>query len=189
MFKIVSDGYYDLPKLPGTHYSAAFSPQLADMGIAFADKIWEMTEGKPERLALFYTGMSGISFATAIVVAQQIGYSKKSSQLYIRKENEKSHGYEIEASYIGDKEGNYSDRITRFFECDVFAFVDDLCSSGRTYRFCIDQLIKEKYLSSNPKIIAFLQRGSWDIDYVDRNLVTIPKYSIPQSSIFFPVKK
>ncbi len=80
---------------------------------------------------LVYSGMSGVSAATALSLAlHPLGVNYH--MCYIRKENEVSHGVKIEHTFVG-----WDDKIPEGF---TLVFVDDFISSGTTMKYCIDSL-------------------------------------------------
>jgi adenine/guanine phosphoribosyltransferase-like PRPP-binding protein len=109
----------------GTHYSFGQRPELMHEWARDTAKLVRKfaRSKKTKSVVLCYTGMSGISHAVALSLAlYRLPKSKlEVGMVYVRKDNETSHGREVEVS-----EG-----IT---ENDVFIFVDDFVASGSTYR-------------------------------------------------------
>lgn len=83
------------------------------------------------QLVLCYTGMSGVAYATALMLElTTAGVMHK--MCYIRKPDEKSHGRPVERS-----EWMHVD------DGDTFVFVDDFIESGATLRYAGEALDKE----------------------------------------------
>lgn len=85
-----------------THYSDAQKPkQLRAWSIknaGFLISHWRKTE---KVAVLAYRGMSGISSATALTMALDAKRTKMPYiMVYVRKENEDSHGHPIEYAYV-----------------------------------------------------------------------------------------
>lgn len=112
------------------HYSHAQKPYLL--------KSWANTEAERlinlnySSIVLVYSGMSGISAATALSLALY-ERSKDHSMVYIRKEFETTHGESVEC------ESFYN------LENATFFFVDDFIQSGATRDFCLDKLNDHRF--------------------------------------------
>ena len=114
-----------------THYSLAMDGDILGYAQEAADKIGEITSGHPERALLVYTGMSGTSSATAIITLQLL-VGKKSQQIYVRKENESSHGRTVERNHF---------HVDRDIHCLVF--VDDSVQSGKTLKTVLANVYRQ----------------------------------------------
>ena len=116
-----------------THYSPTQSLlRLAALAEEGADLLTEAGLTTNETV-LVYRGMSGVSFATAVGLAlnarSALSRDKQVGFAYIRKDNEESHGSDIE--HLGQV-GSWKN----------FVFIDDFISSGRTFRACRDKMIE-----------------------------------------------
>lgn len=80
--------------------------------------------------ALIYSGMSGIALATAVQLAYYSEYEKKLQMIYVRKENEFSHGNAVEFNFIPYESGNNTNHN--------LIFVDDFIDTGDTIVRCLD---------------------------------------------------
>lgn len=109
----------------GTHYSLGQDGKLYDFGRAAARKIYELTDGNPSSFALVYTGMSGVSAASAILCGQQVQRRGQSRMMYVRKDHEYSHGSDIEY--------NFNPSWTAPLLSGL-VYVDDFVSYGSTLR-------------------------------------------------------
>jgi len=127
--------------MPSTHYSKALDPsELLAVAESFADSIKAHMDNHPEAglPVLLYQGMSGIASATAIALSLWQKHRVEAKMMYIRKDNEKSHGGMIEASdrlfyeYERNEDGNYEKTPALRF----VIFVDDFISSGTTAARC-----------------------------------------------------
>jgi orotate phosphoribosyltransferase len=122
-----------------THYSFGLEPtKLAKWAKDMAKSLTQ--KRKPgQSYVLCYSGMSGISLATALALE----YAKKDKTLgmmYVRKKGEKSHGCTVE-SEMRDTKKNV-----------MFVFVDDFVSTGETRNYTINQArkeLKEKWSEKN----------------------------------------
>lgn len=113
--------------MSNTHYSLAFEPaKLAKWAEREAERLANLfvnTTGKP---VLVYTGLSGVSTATALMLALD-KYEVKYGMAYVRKTGENSHGAPVEtANFTG---GNY-----------YMVFVDDFVCGGDTTRRCYKKM-------------------------------------------------
>lgn len=131
----------------GSHYSLAHDHRLYDFGRAAANKIYELTDGRNNDAVLIYTGMSGISAATAIACAQLARHRKPSRMCYVRKLNESSHGLHVET-----EDAPWS-------TLSMAIFVDDFVSSGRTLSHMVSTLSEWNYRVPTRRIL-FTQKFS-----------------------------
>lgn len=107
----------------GTHYSTHQDKKaLLSRAQSLSTKLAKKLEEHDGPVYLVYSGMSGISLATAIM----LGSSFPFEMAYVRKPEEESHGLQVE----------YSDRPARGAQDIVGVFVDDFISSGATLRRC-----------------------------------------------------
>jgi hypothetical protein len=137
-----------------SHYSKAQKPKLlAEWAtIAFDDL------GKIERLkdpesypVLVYTGLSGISAATALSMEMAVR-DMKFGMCYVRKPKEECHGSSLEMELIDPRD-----------ECGTKAipiFVDDFIASGDTMRRCADAT--ESLMLWEPIVDCMLTGGDSD---------------------------
>lgn len=128
-----------------THYSVAQMEALNPMAEARAKKFikWFRRRSKTNPIipVLVYTGMSGTSMATALAMYIRIlAPNLKFHMVYIRKDNEDSHGAKVEHTL-----SKYHDRDVQH----VGVFVDDLISSGETLQRCRDKV--ESFFKEYPK--------------------------------------
>ncbi len=111
-----------------THYSLAFKPtELRRWAVREAKRLANLfvnTKGLP---VLVYTGLSGISTATALALELD-QYQVKFAMAYVRKGRENSHGCDLE----------YTNNLARGEYYMVF--VDDFVSMGDTTRRCYKKL-------------------------------------------------
>lgn len=109
-----------------SHYSLGQKPKelfkwAENMALSFLDK-------GIHNPVLVYSGMSGISAATALSLAlYKLGVY--SGMIYVRKEGEKCHGRHIEREVPGDWENSSITHI----------FVDDFIVDGINYDYCKNQ--------------------------------------------------
>ena len=113
-----------------THYSLAQNTKMlkvwaARMSLSVLDRgIYQPV--------LVYSGMSGIAAATALSIAlDNIGV--QFGMIYVRKENEKSHGHVTEYE------------IPEGFDSCTYIFVDDFICEGDTRNWCESKLDGEKF--------------------------------------------
>lgn len=113
-----------------SHYGRSLQPgKLFPWAAAMAESIRAkfFAPDVPERIypILIYTGMSGVTTATAIMAHFVQEHAKaRIGMMYIRKENELSHGSRVESSL--------SDGIFSNEQIPVFIFVDDFVDGGLT---------------------------------------------------------
>lgn len=113
-----------------THYSLAQNTKkmklwATGMSLSIFDK-------EVENPVLVYSGMSGVAAATALSIAlDNIGV--EFGMIYVRKENEESHGEKIEYE-IPDR-----------FNSRTYIFVDDFIASGETRDWCESRLAGAKF--------------------------------------------
>jgi len=115
-----------------THYSdyALEGPRLIAYGKIALQKLKE--DAGDRKPMIVFTGLSGISLGTAILMmAAEDSFDIMS--IYVRKEDEVSHGYDFESSYPS----SWSIR-----SAEVIYFVDDFVSSGATARYAKKSLIR-----------------------------------------------
>lgn len=118
------------------HYSIAHNPEiLSSWSLKAARNIYETFSDKNISTVLIYSGMSGIALATAVQLAYYHEFKKPLQMIYVRKENEISHGNPVEFEYIHRYE--YNDRS----ECNLI-FVDDFIDSGATLARCLEAFNK-----------------------------------------------
>lgn len=116
-----------------SHYSLAQKPkELLKWAEAIAVDIYVREIRYP---VLVYRGMSGISAATALSLQLHI-LGIQHGMVYVRKENEDSHGDEIE------REPFENDNPT-------FIFVDDFISSGDTKSKCLRKIMVNCWFPEN----------------------------------------
>lgn len=114
----------------GTHYSNVQNPEsLQRRAKAWADEVIKECKSKvTDKQNLFpvfvYRGMSGIGSATGLMLAlYNIDPEFKFGMVYVRKEEEQSHGSRIEYQM----DSHDGDMRKRFY------FVDDFICSGESY--------------------------------------------------------
>ena len=109
----------------GTHYSNAQDPfALRRWSASKAEDLKALRKEKagPGNIVLCYSGMSGIAYATALMLACSEGDDAFIPKMcYIRKAGEKSHGRKAERSELA-------------FDSDIFVFVDDFIDEGKTFK-------------------------------------------------------
>ena len=142
--------------MSSTHYSIA---QYPDMMADFATQksqvlrnIFKKPEFKNLIPILCYSGMSGVSHATALALALQ---KKKFvfGMAYVRKEKEKSHGQQVEWNFPERKNKKY-----------ILVFVDDFISSGATFRYTVSNcLSKVKAIMVKCEVIRIFNTGVADL--------------------------
>lgn len=143
----------------GTHYSFSQNPKkLNDWAEAVAERI---KLANLPNIMLCYTGMSGISSATALMLKL---HEKNIlvEMCYVRKPDEESHGNPVELSTTSD----YCPSFTKIF-------VDDFIASADTFRRVESQCGYEiNFLA--------LQTSSNDrnLPFWDKNLICRKKYTI-----------
>lgn len=107
----------------GTHYSCHQSKRRLEIAAKFlASKLKELP--KDRDLYLVYSGMSGVSLATAIMLYSRVPLG----MIYVRKQGEVSHscyGKEVDTSDL-------CSLPTKPF----LIFVDDFISTGSTFKWC-----------------------------------------------------
>lgn len=106
-----------------THYSNSQKPKHVN------DWAYNCAIGLKDRLGtetipiFVYRGMSGIAAATALSISYYLLTGQTPGMIYVRKKNEKSHGYPVEYQIDFFPDRQY-----------VFVFVDDFVKSGTTRR-------------------------------------------------------
>jgi len=119
-----------------THYSNAQNIQeLTENASSWAKRIMEECKGRRKLYPILcYRGMSGIASATAIAMQlHQQDPLFKFGMVYVRKEDEDSHGSDLEMTGISD----VPDVKRR-----VLVFVDDFICAGYTKRAVLDAIVK-----------------------------------------------
>lgn len=113
-----------------THYSKGQTMnQLVDAATVLSERVHNEYL-KTNKIPLFvYSGMSGIASATAIALYYYQCYDYQVEMIYVRKENEKSHGSSIE---ISNRELLRSSDIQPYF-------VDEMICGGDTLKYCISK--------------------------------------------------
>lgn len=118
-----------------THYSDSMLPAvLATWAVVMARDIVNKFSKKGEFAScipvLCYSGMSGIAHATAL----SLELSKKKNfifnLIYVRKQNESTHGHSVEWSSSYSKRSKY-----------MLIFVDDFISSGTTQDYTLSSAL------------------------------------------------
>lgn len=130
-----------------SHYSLAQKPaQLSEWAKAICEDIINRKITNP---VLVYSGMSGISSATAIsLTLHALGYQH--GMVYIRKQNEVSHGQSVEWENIG------KDR--------TYIFVDDFLDECKTLNYCHNKMqVFSDYIQ-----FSFLALQKKDYGYNDK---------------------
>lgn len=121
-----------------THYSWAQSASKLDMFAQIHCKnLMNHFCEKNVHVVLCYTGLSGTALCTALMMEIYKKNKKRKNKLnytmmYVRKENEESHGSDIE-------EGNWDETSLSLYEISQkkeikFVFVDDFIDTGSTLR-------------------------------------------------------
>jgi orotate phosphoribosyltransferase-like protein len=155
-----------------SHYSAAqHNDQLLKIASTAAKAIRKKYNkpNNPIIPSLIYTGMSGISTATAIAQEYYRRYKKNLHMIYVRKDNENSHGSRIETEPFTrqfDFHGNYIPYIPVTID---LIFVDDFVSSGNTVVNVLAQFSEFQRDQRKVEVNDILI-----IDQRDRYLVDIP---------------
>lgn len=137
-----------------THYSHAQMPkELFETAKVAADILFEeFFIKKPEYVepVLCYSGMSGVSAATAIsyflfkeLTTREVQDHAAFSMLYVRKPNEESHGRHVEYDIIYSKMSGW--RPKQF----ALVFVDDFICSGATRDYTLNNALE--YLQQIPE--------------------------------------
>lgn len=135
-----------------SHYSLAQKPKdLLKWAEAIAIDIYVREIKYP---VLVYRGMSGISAATALSLQLHI-LGVEHGMVYIRKENEKSHGNDVEKEIDRSKHHDFK-----------FIFVDDFVASGETKRECINKIIDE--------VCSWWPKGKVEFDYCAVQECSVP---------------
>jgi hypothetical protein len=144
-----------------THYSLAFKPeQLSSWAKSLAEDINDLRKDVNTIYPiLVYSGMSGVSAATAISLSLTKEFSCPHGMVYVRKKEEISHGKDIEHSILSL--GIYPKR--------VWIFVDDFIDGANTINYCFNQC-KASFHGINQFDYLAVQRESWgeDIYYLQK---------------------
>ena len=140
-----------------SHYSKAQSPkEMYSFAKKAAKALIEWADKNNYHPVLCYSGMSGIATATAISIAL---HNKRPSfeygMIYVRKENEKSHGFRTEMANA---------------DCGVLVFVDDFIDSGDTMKYvcakvseCSPEVVQLEII---PKLLSGV-RGAADSETIE----------------------
>lgn len=118
--------------MSSTHYSYGLVPELMfSYAAALADKLVIAAEDK--KIILVYSGMSGVSTATAIAMSLFSKHMNTAGMVYVRKEFEvpNSHGVLVEHGF--DLNCNVNE------DNSIAVFVDDFVSTGGTLFRCMDK--------------------------------------------------
>lgn len=106
---------------------------------------------------LCYSGMSGTAIATSMSLSLAKNYEKFEFYMaYARKKNERSHGDTVEYSSAASNK-NY-----------MLVFVDDFISSGETFYYTIEKVVKKIYRDMAINVF-------YDNDCEDAKILTILK--------------
>ena len=126
-----------------THYSSAQDTKtLINKAIVFAEKLKGLIDENSDLTPyLVYTGMSGIALATAVSMQYTMKYGEQLRMIYVRKENEVTHGDPLEVNF---------NKIIETEKEPLLIFVDDFIHSGRTINNMLKAL-KRKNFNTNCK--------------------------------------
>lgn len=161
-----------------THYGSSMRPEiLMDEALSIIEHLAKRFS-KNDKLILFYSGMSGTASASALVTLNaflkkrdDINLPVISGMVYVRKENEDSHGNKIEVSIVENFDN--TDRL-------IPIFIDDFVCYGRTFLYVKKQVAKfvkknnglfsgSEHLDNCEKFFNKLSRKkNWWIAEVDR---------------------
>jgi len=116
-----------------THYGTSMNAEEMNTWAKNATKNFKkhLRKNKDSFYILCYRGMSGISAATHLTTALTLK-GVRHALLYVRKENENSHGSEVER--FGMQKYNSDNDVP------VYVFVDDFIDSGSTMREVFKQV-------------------------------------------------
>jgi orotate phosphoribosyltransferase-like protein len=112
-----------------SHYSFGQKPSdLRSLSKTTAEQLSDMfAKQLPGKVPLLvYTGMSGVSHATALSLYLE-PYGNEFAMAYVRKAGEKSHGTQIEFDRVNRRNTAKDPEY-------VLVFVDDFVSSGATFK-------------------------------------------------------
>lgn len=134
-----------------SHYGKSMRPdRLARSAKNMAEQIEAKLFGPevPERIypVLIYTGMSGVATATAIAM-HLTDYADRFGMMYVRKENETSHGSSVEYSVA---ETLHSKQLE-----PVFIFVDDFIQGGMTAARVISKISQHLKIKIDPDMMFY----------------------------------
>ena len=123
--------------MSGTHYGASMTPEVLypwakKMARSIVRKILANPKGEFILPVLVYRGMSGTTTATAIMAFIPEKHRPNVGMVYVRKENETSHGCDVEHTY----------NVTERNKTPVFIFCDDFIDAGATLVAVVHALIK-----------------------------------------------
>jgi orotate phosphoribosyltransferase len=140
------------------HYSRAQDPdELLEIARVLAYKLFLFKEqisssvGGEAEICLVYSGMSGVSIATAVMLELRRTHRYAPHMAYVRKKNEQSHGSPVEFTHMART-------------ADAFIFIDDFISSGATCNYCSCML--ERYM-----------RGKKVTHYITNRINTLTQYT------------
>lgn len=120
----------------GTHYTEDQDGRwLVDYAILRAAKIEEVFAGN-KHVGLIYSGMSGVSRATALAMYCKVLHGRDLGMVYVRKPHEQTYSSRILEVANIYKEADGSEKPWSLI------FVDDLISSGETRDRCATALKK-----------------------------------------------
>lgn len=140
------------------HYSYAQKPNLlVPWSNKVAENLYSFFKDTETMPVLIYSGMSGISCATSIMQSFYNLFQKNLFMIYVRKENEESHGTSLEYENLsltpdGNSFFNYDYSVQKIQSCLVF--VDDFISSGSTLYRCLNSFYQRREVHR-----GFLQTG------------------------------
>lgn len=163
------DGYRGIKNTLGTHYSIGQNAcELRDWAYKAAEFIHNRYGGAESLVCFCYRGFSGISMATALAMVYSIKYDIQLNLMYIRKENEKSHGAPTELSF--DENEN------QILEC---VFVDDFIDGGGT--FCQTKSIvqgvlgRTKWICLTQRLYSYFDPILWPEELEYKEVYYFPK--------------
>lgn len=131
------------PGVGTTHYSLALDTEelhkwAENMALKVAKKTAELGP-----MTLCYAGMSGTAHATALALAcHRLDPDMCVGMVYVRKEEEQSHGLPLEYSYPANSHKH-------------FIFVDDHISSGNTFKR-VKGAVEKRWPNANVFTIALI---------------------------------
>lgn len=114
-----------------THYGIAMANRIGDWAQAMAEDIAYLCIDEPTAFpVLVYRGMSGVASATALsIFLNKTGTVH--GKLYVRKDEEKSHGSSVEASDLFEMDSG---------QTPLYIFVDDFIDRGGTLEAVLDKV-------------------------------------------------
>jgi len=114
-----------------SHYGASMKPVELLQQAEQICKLMAIKLKENQVVVLFYSGMSGVASATALALTMQRFNMKLGGMVYIRKQNEVSHGSDIETSLMNVKK---TDDL-------VPIFVDDFVCNGTTFKYVLTRVV------------------------------------------------